>query len=65
MLIIGERHLAAVVATYATHYNHHRPHRALDQRPPEPRQQVSSSTTTKVQRRPILAGLINEYSQAA
>jgi transposase InsO family protein len=64
-LIAGERHLAAVLATYATHYNHHRPHRSLGQRPPEPRPQVASSTTAKVQRRQILNGLINEYSQAA
>src|SRR5215213_6334735 len=65
MLIIGERHLAAVLATYAAHYNQHRPHRSLGQRPPEPRPQVASSTTAKVQRRQILGGLINEYSQAA
>jgi transposase InsO family protein len=65
MLIASERHLAAVLATYAAHYNHHRPHRSLDQRPPEPLPRVASSTTAKVQRRPILGGLINEYSQAA
>jgi transposase InsO family protein len=70
MLIVGERHLAAVLATYAAHYNHHRAHRSLGQRSPEPRPQVvvtqvASSTTAKVQRHPILGGLINEYSQAA
>jgi transposase InsO family protein len=65
MLIIDERHLAAVLATYAAHYNKHRPQRSLDQRPPEPRPQVASATTAKVQRQPILDGLINEYSQAA
>jgi putative transposase len=65
MLIIGDRHLAAVLATYAAHYNHHRAHRSLGQQPPEPRPQVASSTMAKVQRRPILGGLINEYSHAA
>jgi putative transposase len=29
ILITGERHLAAVLDTYTTHYNGHRPHRAL------------------------------------
>jgi transposase InsO family protein len=37
MLIIGDRHRAAVLATYAAHYNPHRAHRSLGQQPPEPR----------------------------
>jgi len=65
MLIAGERHLTAVLAGYTSHYNEHRPHRALSQRPPRPRPQVASLTAASVQRRSILGGLINEYSQAA
>ena len=65
MLIAGERHLATVLASYTAHYNEHRPHRSLGQRPPAPRSQVSRLTAAKVRRRPILAGLINEYEQAA
>ena len=65
MLITGERHLATVLASYTSHYNEHRPHRSLGQRPPEPRPHVASLTATRVQRRPILDGLINEYAQAA
>ncbi len=34
MLIFSERQLVRVLAEYETHYNGHRPHRALDQRPP-------------------------------
>jgi Integrase core domain len=33
LLIIGRRHLEHVVTTYTLHYNEHRPHRALRQRP--------------------------------
>jgi putative transposase len=65
MLVTGERHLATVLASFTAHYDEHRPHRSLGQRTPEPRPQVASLTATKVQRRPILDGLINEYAQAA
>jgi transposase InsO family protein len=41
MLIAGERHLAAVLASYTVHYNEHRPHRSLGQRPLEPRADVA------------------------
>ncbi|MBG0569336.1 transposase [Actinoplanes sp. NEAU-A11] len=65
MLIVGERHLAAVLAGYTAHYNVHRPHRSLGQRPPEPRSHVTDLTADKVRRRPVVGGLINEYARAA
>jgi putative transposase len=65
MLIAGERHLAAVLSEYTAHYNGHRPHRSLNQRPPNGPVDVVEATTARVRRRPILGGLINEYSQAA
>jgi putative transposase len=34
LLIIGRRHLEHVFREYTTHYNAHRPHRTLGQRPP-------------------------------
>jgi putative transposase len=34
ILIIGRRHLQHVLATFVAHYNEHRPHRSLEQRPP-------------------------------
>ena len=64
MLIVGERHLAAVLSEYVAHYNGHRPHRSLGQQPPNP-PQVVDLNAARVQRRRILGGLINEYSQAA
>jgi putative transposase len=65
MLIVGERHLAAVLADYTAHYNEHRPHLSLGQRPSTPRSEVTTKTAATVRRRPILDGLINEYAQAA
>jgi transposase InsO family protein len=65
MLIVGERHLATVLTDYTSHYNGHRPHRSLDQQPPKRRKEVVDLTAARVHRRPILGGLINEYSQAA
>src|SRR4051794_31061748 len=65
MLIVGERHLASVLSEYTAHYNGHRPHRSLDQRPPDRPVDVGDTTSTRVRRRPVLGGLINEYSQAA
>ncbi|MEO3928830.1 integrase core domain-containing protein [Micromonosporaceae bacterium B7E4] len=66
MLILGERHLRAVLTEYVTHYNDHRPHQALNQETPSPPPPTAGPTTaTKIQRRPVLGGLINEYTQAA
>ena len=65
LLILGERHLVAVLAEYARHYNQHRPHRALAQQPPNPIVPVRRRATTRIERRSILGGLINEYAQAA
>jgi transposase InsO family protein len=65
ILIVNERHLARVLTEYATHYNRHRPHRALAQRPPNPPRTGPHVGAGKIQRRQILGGLINEYAQAA
>ncbi|SCL27018.1 Integrase core domain-containing protein [Micromonospora rhizosphaerae] len=65
ILIVSERHLAAVLTEYTTHYNSHRPHRSLGQQPPNPPSAVTDLTAARIRRRPILGGLINEYSQAA
>ncbi|MEV4511768.1 integrase core domain-containing protein [Dactylosporangium sp. NPDC049525] len=65
ILIAGERHLASVLTEYTAHYNNHRPHRSLGQQPPNPSPQIVDLNAARVQRRPILGGLINEYTQAA
>ena len=37
MLFLNQQHLARVLHVFVTHYNEHRPHRALSLLPPEPR----------------------------
>jgi hypothetical protein len=65
MLIFGEQHLCRVLAAYAAHYNERRPHRALRLRPPRPDAPVPEPIRGRIQRRPILGGLITEYEVAA
>ena len=69
MLIIGERHLRAVLSEYVDHYNTGRSHqghsmslRAPDDSPGTIPLPVPSD---QIRRRPILGGLINQYEAAA
>jgi putative transposase len=65
MLIFGPRHLRRVLAEYASHYNQQRPHRGQGLRPPLPNRPAPTGDPSKIVRRPILGGLINEYHLAA
>jgi putative transposase len=72
LLIIGRRHLELVIKTYALHYNEHRPHRALGQRPPLNERPPSNDQAManvidldRVRRRDLLGGMIHEYRLAA
>jgi len=65
MLIFGQRHLRTVLAEYAAHYNGRRPHRSQQLRPPRPDHPVANLCHERIQRRPVLGGLINEYERAA
>jgi putative transposase len=70
MLILGGRHLHAVLTEYQAHYNTARPHQGIAQRVPgdecnAPRATVTDIDTQQIHRKPILGGLINEYSYAA
>jgi len=65
MLIFGERHLRTIMAHYETHYNGRRPHRSRQLRPPRPDHPVADLSNERIQRRPVLGGLINEYERAA
>ena len=65
MLITGRRHLAAVLREYPDHYNTHRPHRSLDQRPPAGCTPPPCGATVRPLRRDRLGGLEHEYLQVA
>jgi putative transposase len=65
MLIFGERHLRTILAQYETHYNGRGPHRSCQLRPPRPDHPVADLSEERIQRRPVLGGLINEYERAA
>lgn len=72
LLIVGRRHLHHVLATYTTHYNEHRPHRSLAQRPPISKLQPGAEQPVpevidldRVRRRDLLGALIHEYQLAA
>jgi hypothetical protein len=62
------RHLQHVLAAYVAHYNEHRPHRSLSQRPPLATDELRIEDVTdldRVRRRDLLGGLIHEYDLAA
>jgi hypothetical protein len=66
MLITGERHLRLVLDEYADHYNTHRPHRALEHRPPGRRPLPPDlGANVRVLRRDRPGGVIHEYAQVA
>jgi transposase InsO family protein len=68
LLVVNRRHLERVLPIYIRHYNEHRPHRSLRQRPPIEQPPPGPETVValdRVRRRDVLAGLIHEYKAAA
>ncbi len=67
LLILGRRHLHHVLVAYVRHFNEHRPHRALGQRPPLSAEQPLADVIVldHLRRRDLLGGLIHEYQLAA
>ncbi len=69
-LILGERHLRAVLTEYQADYNTARPHQGIAQRVPDDERDALRATVTdidtqQIRRKPFLGGLINEYTHAA
>jgi putative transposase len=66
-IIWNQRQLERLVVDYVEHYNQHRPHRSLEQRPPTPttNPQDTPQATVAVLRTARCDGLINEYENVA
>jgi transposase InsO family protein len=65
ILITGPRHLDVVLREYVQHYNAHRPHRSLSQRPPGGGTARPCGAASHVLRQTRLGGLVHEYVQVA
>ena len=65
ILIFGQRHLRTILAQYEAHYNGRRPHRSRQLHPPRPDHPPARLSRERIQRRPVLGGLISEYERAA
>ena len=61
ILITGPRHLEVVLREYVQHFNTHRPHRSLEQRPPTASTPPHPGPAIRVLRRDRLGGLVHEY----
>ena len=66
-IILNQRQLKRLVVDYIEHYNEHRPHRSLNQRPPLATEGPSPADPPHLQvvRSTRCDGLINEYQNAA
>ena len=66
LIIVNERHLRLVLREYVAHYNHVRPHQALELWAPDDRRPRSPPRSEgQVVGRPILGGLHHEYERLA
>ncbi len=66
LLIINQRHAAAVLREFACHYNDHRPHRRLGQAAPaRALPQRAPTDIRKIQRQDRVGGLLHEYQHVA
>jgi putative transposase len=67
ILILGRRHLVAVLHEFVNHYDTHRPHRSLGQLAPCPSaaEEIRDGHSGRVVRADRLGGLIHEYRLVA
>ena len=68
ILIVNATHAHRVLAEYTRHYNHHRPHQARNQRPPDATTRppnIQHHHHPHIVHTRVLGGLINEYQHAA
>ena len=65
LLIVNLRQLEHVLRVYTSHYNRHRPHRALSLEPPDDAPPAMHASPRQIRKHELLGGLINEYRAAA
>jgi putative transposase len=66
LLIINQRHAAAVLGEFQRHYNDHRPHRSLGQAAPaRPLPHPAPTELCKIKRHDRVGGLLHEYQHVA
>ena len=66
LIIMNERHLRLLLREYVAHYNHVRPHQALELWAPDDRRPRSPPRSEgQVVSPPILGGLHHEYERLA
>jgi transposase InsO family protein len=66
LLVLNREHLEHALVVFITHYNGHRPHRALSLTPPQPiRPAAPERSGARVRRVDRLGGVIHEYALAA
>jgi transposase InsO family protein len=69
VLVIGERHLRAVLSEYVEHYNTGRSHQGHGMGPRAPDDSPDivplAAPAHRIRRKPVLGGLINQYQPAA
>jgi len=65
MLILGQRHLRTILAQYEATTTDDAPHRSRQLRPPWPDHPVADLSPARIQRRPVLGGLLSQYQRVA
>jgi putative transposase len=66
LLIVNQRHAAAVLHAFERHYTHHRPHRTLAQAAPlRPLPRRTPTADDNIRRHDRVGGLIHEYQHIA
>ncbi|MCQ4045122.1 integrase core domain-containing protein [Streptantibioticus rubrisoli] len=64
LLIFDRGHAEKLLHQYTRHFNSHRPHQSRNQLAPLDDPNVIPLPTARIERRPAVAGLINEYHRA-